>query len=448
MKKQSIQWVGYLVLGIILHGVLLFAVIPALGPNLKAFYNEEQFADGYELLADNLNAGYGYRFYPETAKTLMREPGYPLFLAALRRTFGRNMVVVEIANMVLAIMTAACMVLLAKRIFSELQLPRSLPVVVAPLLYLFSPGILIAESRGGLELLFSLLITLFMLGVDKAVRTNELRYYAASGAILGVTVLVRSTPMLFPAFLFLYLFFVERKRIATLAIVRNVTVMICVMVTVMSPWIIRNYKLTGKFVPTASVLGVSAQAGQYINTHLFEGRPWWLLDREASRERDKIAADLGLPFEDGKQGYYQTFYRSDDEIRFSSYLMHSVIEQYKQSPLVFVRCLTQNVFNFWFAGKSWMATAGDVAAQLPYLILAGIGIVFCAKARRLRTIGPLILFIGYVWAVHIPILAQARYSIPLLSLTCCLGTLGLMALRKPAAAVSPQTSNASLVESL
>jgi hypothetical protein len=149
------------------------------------------------------------------------------------------------------------------------------------------------------------------------------------------------------------------------------------------------------------------------------------LDREAARERDKVAARLGYPFEDGEQGYYQTFYNTRDELRFSSHLLGEVIGGYKERPLLFVRCLGQNVFNFWFAGKTLRATAVNMLVQFPYLALAVIGTVFCIRNRRIGTAAPIVLFIVYVVAVHAPILAQARYSIPLMPLLCILGTLGI-----------------------
>jgi hypothetical protein len=201
--------------------------------------------------------------------------------------------------------------------------------------------------------------------------------------------------------------------------------MIAAMMAVLSPWIIRNYSLTGKFVPTASVLGVSAEAGQYINEHLFEGRPWWLLDREAARERDRLATERGYRFEDGNEGYYQTFYKSEDEVRFSKYLFDRVVSEYRRSPILFVRCISQNVFNFWFAGKTWAATAANFVIQIPYLVFAFIGARYCLKRREMRVVGPLLLFVGYVMAVHVAILAQARYSVPLIPLLSVLATLGL-----------------------
>jgi hypothetical protein len=251
-----------------------------------------------------------------------------------------------------------------------------------------------------------------------------------SGLVLGFTLLVRSTPILFPLFLLVFLLYFDGRRVSKFVICRNIVAMILASLAVLSPWIIRNYSLTGKFVPTASVMGVSAQAGQYINEHLFDGRPMWLLDRVASRERDKVASNLGLPFEDGPGGYYQTFYKSIDEITFSNYLMGEVIKNYKRSPALLARCLGQNVFNFWIAGKTWLATALNTIIQLPYLVFTVLGSIYCFKNGRARAVSLLLLFIVYYVAVHVAILAQARYSIPLMPLLSILSALGIVGVQK------------------
>jgi 4-hydroxybenzoate polyprenyltransferase len=98
--------------------------------------------------------------------------------------------------------------------------------------------------------------------------------------------------------------------------------------------------------------------------------------------------------------------------------------------MLFARCLGQNVFNFWFAGKTWAATAANAVIQLPYLVFALIGMVYSVKNKERAVVPILILFIGYVMAVHLPILAQARYSMPLLPLVSILATVGLVAVRK------------------
>ncbi len=402
----------------------LLVVMPAVTSRLAPFYNQDRPSDGYYELAENLAAGNGYRFYPNTARTLMREPGYPLLLAGLILTFGRSFAVVKITNVILAFLAAwvAMRISLKLKICEFSGSTRS--HLIPPLLLLFYPGTLIAESRGGVEVLFALLIAIVLLMTLRAIESRRSRDFAITGLILGITVLVRSTPVLYPIFLLVYLLWLERRRDWFL-VFRNIGVMIVVMVAVLSPWIARNYSLTGRFVATASVLGVSAQAGQYINQHLFEGKPWWLLDREAALERDRLAMGLGYRFEDGKEGYYQTFYNSGDEIRFSKYLFNRVVSDERRHPMLAVRCIGQNIFNFWFAGKTWVATFGNILVQLPYIVLAGIGAVCSLKGRE-KTVGPILLFIGYVMAVHISILAQARYSIPLIPLMSVLAAIGVV----------------------
>jgi 4-amino-4-deoxy-L-arabinose transferase-like glycosyltransferase len=394
---------------VVLHGTLLFVVMPAVGRHLTAFYTQDSFADGYDQLAANLVAGHGYRFYPDTARTMMREPGYPIFLAGLTLLFGNTFLAVKAANMALALATAWLMMRLGSRFSSNRGW-----LVIPPLLFLFHPATLIAESRGGVEILFTSLVVLFLQLLYTALAREWWGYYALTGAVLGLTVLVRSTPMLFPFFLLGYLVVLERRRITVLTACRNVAVMIGVMVVVLSPWILRNYGLTRKFVPTASVLGVSAHAGEYICSHRSEGQPWYFLDREAAQERTRTAVELGYPFREGY--YYQAFYSPNDELNFSSYLARKVFGEYEHNPLLCAKCIGLNLFNFWFTGKTWVSTAMNVLVQLPYLVLAAAGTVLCFKNRRLLMIGPIVLFILYVMAVHLPILAQARYSVPLIPL--------------------------------
>lgn len=424
--KQHLVWLG--VLTVTLHAVLLFFVIPKSSARLTLAYNQNRFTDGYDQLAANLATGNGYRFYPDTAKTLMREPGYPILLAGLLLIFGNSFTVVKIANMIIVLVTAWLLMRLAQR------LTNSQLLMLAPsLLFLFHPGTFIAESRGGIEIIFALLSTVFVLTVYKAIESNRWCDYVVSGLVLGITVSVRSVPLLFPLILLVYLLVFESRRFSKRAICRNVAALIIAMLAVLSPWIIRNYSLTGKIVPTASVLGVSAQAGQYICTHLSEGKPWWILDREAARERSQLAVKLGYSFKEGdyiQDGYYQTFYKSQDEITFSKYLLGTVVAKYKRSPILCVKCFTLNIFNFWFAGKTWVSTAANLVIQVPYLVLAVVGAVLGVKNGQARLVGPLVLFIGYVFAVHVPILAQARYSVPLIPFLSLLASIALITARR------------------
>jgi 4-amino-4-deoxy-L-arabinose transferase-like glycosyltransferase len=352
----------------------------------------------------------------------MREPGYPILLAGIYYVFGNNFALVKLANMLMAFTVACQMIWLSRELWSN-----QVMVIGPPLLFLFHPGTLIAESRGGIELLYTLLLVLFMSTLYLAVRKSRVWYYVVSGGVLGLTVLVRSVPLLFPVIVLAYLLVFERERAPKVFIpCRNVGAMTVAMFVVLCPWIIRNYRLTGKFVPTASVIGVSAQSGEYIFTHhSTEDRT--VVDGEAAAERNELARELGYPF---KEGYYQCFYSSTDELKFSNYLLVRVADDYRRSPGLFTRVLLTNVFYFWIGGKTANSVRMNSAVQLPLLMLAAMGIVLSVKSGQLKSIAPMVLLIAYSMAVSLPILAQARYSVPMIPYLSILAFIPVLATQR------------------
>ena len=406
----------------IAHAFLLFFVIPALSNRLTPLYNQNLYPDGYDLLAANIVAGNGYRFFPDTAMTLMREPGYPVFLAGMFRIFGEGQIPVKLTNLLLALSTALLMIRITRRVSNN-----QVVIFLSPILFFFHPATIIAESRGGVEVLFTFLITLFTLTLYRSIEDNKYQNYVVSGGVLGLTVLVKGTPMLFPLFLLFYLLAFRSQENSKIAIFRNIGLMMFAMIVVLSPWIIRNYTLTGKLIPTASVLGVSAHAGQYICSHLSYDKSFVDLDTDAALERSKLAERLGLRF---KAGYYQMFYSTNDELEFSSYLLKRVAAEYQASPILLAKCIGYNLFNFWFAGKTWKSTCINLVVQLPYIILAILGAILFMRGNQLRTIAPLVLIIVYIVAVHIPILSQARYSVPIIPSLCVLACICLVEVKE------------------
>jgi len=429
IRRPKTQWIALGLLTIVFNTLLVLVVIPKVSSRIGGLYNANHFADGYDQLAENLAAGNGYRFFPDTARTLMREPGYPTLLAGVYTVFGKGFTAVELTNVLLALGTACLIICLARKLSS-----RRLVIFGAPLLFLFHPETLLAETRGGVEILFAFMLTLFMLSVYRAFKSSQWWDYLLSGAVLGLTVLVRSTPVLFPFLLLAYLLLCVSRQNQRLSTLRNVAAMMLAMLGALSPWIIRNYTLTNKFVPTASVLGISAQSGLYLSTHQAIGNA--LLDTEAFWERNQLAWKLGYHF---KPGYYQYFYSSSDELEFSNFLFHRTVREYEAHPLLFLKAVGLNMLKFWCGGKTWKSTILSGALQFPVLALATLGLVYSAKDGRLREVAPLALLIAYLVAVSVPILAQARYSQPLIPFLSILACMAIVKIRQAPELVGSQS---------
>lgn len=389
----------------VINAIILFVALPLLHSRFPLLYSADGYADGYNQIAANLAAGNGYRFYPDTARTLMREPGYPMLLAGLFIVFHKSFAAVQMANLLFLFGGTLLLAGIARKITNN-----KFVIVGSALLFLFHPGTIIAESRGGIETVFTFALLLFAFTLYRALRSNDWRAYLLSGAVLGLTCLIRSVPIAFPAALLGYLLVFERHRSRMTTIFRNIIVMIVAMFVVLSPWIARNYLLTKKFIPTASVLGVAAQTGLFLATHQspFGQR---VVTSEAGLERDNLAQQLGYHF---KGGFYQYFYSSIDEVTFSNYLFKRVVHTYEKSPLLFARVVGENLFYFWCWGKKWKSTALNAILQLPLLALAIVGFALSVRKGQLKAVGPLALLIMYIEAVSLPILAQARYSVPLI----------------------------------
>jgi hypothetical protein len=393
--------------------------------------------DYYNWIAKNIAWGHGYRITPDTALTLMREPGYPYFLSEFVRHFENYHVPGAIANIVLSCLSGLCIGKLATIIWDAPWVS-----VIAATLFLVHPGVIIAESRLAIEILFIFLLLAFFFGLRRALLRQRTGDFAVAGLLLGIVCLVRSTPLLFPLAVGLYLVCrADTLRIA-LKSVGHVAVMLGMCLLVLSPWIARNYLLVHRFIPTASVEGIALQTGLYKCMHEDSDQTFVQLDDAAAAARNVLARQRGFHF---VAGYYQLFFRPQDEVAFSDGLKRDALRTYEQSPLLLLECGSQNVFNFWFRGTDERATIGAMACQLPYLLLAAAGLLIGLRKSGLRrgegtTLAALLLFVGYTMVVCLPIQGQARYSVPLVPILAIFAALPISRLleRRQRLALHPQ----------
>ena len=380
-------------------------------------------ADGYGILAENLVDGNGYRWRADEAGTMLREPGYPLLLAAAFKVAGPSIESARLLNFLLTVGIAFMLIALARRMTSDPRAP-----VVAALLFLLYPGTLIAEARGGVEILFIFVGVGFMLALHWAVERGDLWRYLLAGLAFGAVVQVRSTPILFPGFLLLYTMFTAAGARQRLAAAGRVAILVVGMGLVMLPWVVRNYRLTHEFVPVATLGGVGLQEGLYMCQNVSFGDDLYPVGRAAGRIRGELAQDLGMRFEGAE--YLQTFYDARDEVAFNRILYARAKNEYVSDPGLFAKCVGKNLFNFWFLGKTWTVTLLNMLLQVPVLALVFCGLWIVWRRGELRRMAILLVYVGSIIIVHLIIVAEARYSIPVLAFLSIPAAIAITAIGK------------------
>lgn len=387
---------------LLVNAAIVLVVLPKLASPLALPYSVS-FGDLYDLIAKNLDQGNGYRVDPAMGKTMLREPGYPLLLAAVFKLAGYGIRQARVVCVLLAFGAALMLLRLARKITGD-----ATTALAAALIFLLYPGILVAEARAGVEIPSIFTVMPFMLVLYSAVEKGSLWRYGATGLLLGVAVLVRSEVLLFPLFLLVYLVFAAKSASERVKIALRIAALGLGTVVVMSPWIIRNYRLVHKFVPSATVAGVSAQEGLFTCENTAPGEPFSEAQTRAGFEREDIARQLGEPF---AGPYYQLFYTPQGEVAFNQALLRHVSTEYRRHPELLARCATKNLFfNFWFLGRGRETTLLNLAMQAPLLGLALGGVWVFWKRGLLRKAGIVLLYILYIPALHAPIIAHARHS--------------------------------------
>jgi hypothetical protein len=248
--------------------------------------------------------------------------------------------------------------------------------------------------------------------------TDKKIFYSLSGVCWGITALVKSTIIGVVPFLCIYLFFKKFRSLSMTATSLRIALMVFMGMLILSPWILRNYYLTNKIIPTTTTLGHTLYQGLYVNENLTTQKQHYQLLREATNELNDMAEGLNLSF---IKGFGQYFYNVDDEVFFNQYVTNLVKEKYLNSPSLLVKNCFLNFVRFWFQGRTNKSSIMNMLITIPFLGIVFGGIYYGYK-RRLY-IGPILIFMAFYMLAHLPIMGVARYHMPLIPLMAILGSI-------------------------
>ncbi len=387
----------------------------------------------YDMLARSIVAGNGYRWYaeedlalvqryihyygldmevppdydPRGILTSFRPPLYPAFLAlvyAVAGTGPRRFFAARLVQAVLGATLVPLTALLGRQLgFSERASRWGAAAMAAYPLLLLYPLALATEN------LYTPLLALSLWAVLAAGKRGRMRDWALAGFLLGFTALARSVVSAFVPLVALWGWAIARPRRAGLQ--RGAMLILCFLVVTV-PWSVRNTLLHGEFTFIESSLGYDLHEGYHpqstgtFNADIsFELFP--ILD---DGERNRRGMEL-----------FWTYVRADP-LRVP-YLMVRKLGYFwgldKRALLYFY---SNDFFGHW---RGELVVGALLLLCLPFVFVAPAGLAGLALARPRRESALAALLIIYYVGIHMLILAEDRFHVPLLPLLAVLAAYAL-----------------------
>ena len=211
-------------------------------------------AIGYDMIARNfLDTG---DLVQGASTRISRMPLYPLYLSACYRLVGEhNYAVPRVVQALLGSVLCVLVFAIGRMLFDpRTGLLAASVVAVYPFFVLFA-GLLLTET------FFTLALTLFLYLLLRLERERSgplLATAAVAGVVAGLAVLLKPSFLLFLPFVSLVWLVVAARPARTLASIGIISLSTAV---IMTPWIVRNWTITDRFVPTTLMVGISLYEG-------------------------------------------------------------------------------------------------------------------------------------------------------------------------------------------
>jgi len=406
--------------------IILFAFAVRLG---AAWYWHEQvrrsgvdfrFGDSqsYWVIASNIARGEPYQFGSENSK-IFRAPLYPILLAPWTWIGPGNPSTNGIwwarcMGCALGASAVGCIMIMAR----ALAKPRA--SLVAGLLASIYPGAVAMSifilSEAIATPLFIASATLLMGGLKQPQWRH--RAFLAAGVAFGLACLARPSWSLWPAVAFPYaLLAIKPKCLHDWRLALGyLALFIAGAMAVMSPWWIRSYRITGKFVPTTLQVGASLYDGWHpaASGSSDENMAFVIPFIVAQNLEDETLAKQGIPLE------------STLEWRIDRRMRQAALSWAWENPSDVIRL---SLVKF---GKMWSPL--PVAKEVQPLVRASEGLAYvalvmgaCLGAWRLRREkGAWLAWMPclYLGLLHTVFIGSVRYRQPGVMLLCPLAAIG------------------------
>lgn len=221
-------------------------------------------AEYYNLYAKNIAEGRGYTLSDESFSTY-REPGYPLFLAGIYRTFGvENFQAVRIAHIFL-VAFAALFIYLAFRELSNKRLGLIGASLAAAIPYFgYNTNVLMSE------LLFSFFLSLSFYLLIRILKKDS--GYLSLGLVFGMAALTRSILVFFPLATAVLMLYLRKER-------QKILAFIGIFIILVGSWVLFVHKNTGRYAITEGRLDIHIYTRAVRSTLSYKDQLYYVYSR-------------------------------------------------------------------------------------------------------------------------------------------------------------------------
>lgn len=384
----------------------------------------------YDSLARRVLAGHGFSFaegyWPLTqanAPTAHWSYLYTLYLAAVYGLFGEVPMIARLLQAVIAGILHSWLVWrIGRRVFSETTGIVAAALSAVYIYFFYYGGALITETFYILGLLWTIDVALRLgyndegSGEAGARPARYWRLWGELGLAIGITVLLRQLFLLFVPFLFLWIWWngsrtkitrggrFQRPVFFDWPVLRGLILATLIVVMLIIPWTIRNYRAFGTLVPLNTNAGFAFFWG---NHPIYGTRFVGILPDDGPTYLDLIPMEL----------------RHLNEAELDRALLREGVRFVIDDPLRYVllsMSRTREYFKFWPSTESSLisnvARVGSFGLALP-LMLYGLGVsLLCLRyperPHQRSALVLLYLFIAVYTGIHLLTWALIRYRLP------------------------------------
>lgn len=374
----------------------------------------------------------------------LRPPGYPFFLAALYRVFGVDPLVPRIAQMALGLLNVALAFLFGRRV-----LGRTAGLILAAFTATYW-GSIYFEGELQAPVLLQTTAWIALLLLASAGRGAARWAPLVAGLSIGAAAVVRANALLFVPAAALWLLWVLRRRgVPAPSAIGSAALVVAGAVAVVAPVTVRNYRVSGEFVPVS----VNGAVNLYIgNNETADGTSATIPDLEKLSGRPgwnwfRYSEIVGAM---SRQSGFDLTY-GDVSREFTQL----ALEWIRANPGTAAKLAMKRALLFWGPDEisnnkaiSMEKENSRLLAPFPAfpivlaVMLLGIGLVILdvraarRGERRPSRDGPeqepdgaalllVGLFVGVIWLSYAPFLVAARFRVPLVPALFVFGAWGI-----------------------